>query len=140
VEAVDEPTPRVTLEDARRVLADTGFGPWWGMVVDAVGPGTAILRLPHRPEFERPGGLLQGACVMALSDAAFWLAAMTSIGEEKMALTLEMKTNFLKGAKGSLRCEARVLQAGRRVVYGEASCFDDTLKRVSHHTLTYLRP
>ena len=65
---------------------------------------------------------------------------MTSIGEEQMALTLEMKTNFLKGAKGSLRCEARVLQAGRRVVYGEASCFDDTRKRVSHHTLTYLRP
>jgi uncharacterized protein (TIGR00369 family) len=137
---VDASTPRISLEDARRILTDTGFGPWWGMVVDAVGPGTALLRLPHRKEFERPGGLLQGACVMALSDAAFWLAAMTSIGEEKMALTLEMKTNFLKGAQGTLRCEARVLQAGRRVVYGDAFCFDDSRKRVSHHTLTYLRP
>jgi uncharacterized protein (TIGR00369 family) len=138
--AEDVSGPRITLEDARRVLADTGFGPWWGMRVDAVGPGTATLSLPHRLELERPGGLLQGACVMALSDAAFWLAAMTSIGEEKMALTLEMKTNFLRGARGSLRCEATVLQAGRRVVYGEASCFDDSQKRVSHHTLTYLRP
>ena len=137
---MDASTPRISLEDAQRVLTDTGFGPWWGMVVEAVGPGTALLKLPYRKEFERPGGVLQGACVMALSDAAFWLAAMTSIGEEKMALTLEMKTNFLKGAKGTLRCEARVLQAGRRVVYGEASCFDDSLKRVSHHTLTYLRP
>ena len=133
-------TSRITVEDARRVLDATGFGPWWGLVVEGVGPGTAVLRLPYRKEFERPGGLLQGACVMALSDAAFWLAAMTSIGEEQMALTLEMKTNFLKGAKGTLRCEARVLHAGRRVVYGEASCFDDSLKRVSHHTLTYLRP
>jgi len=99
-----------------------------------------VLLLPHRSELERPGGLLQGACVMALSDAAFWLAAMTEIGEELMCVTLEMKTNFLRGAKGSLRCQATVLQAGRRVVYGEASCFDDSAKRVSHHTLTYLRP
>jgi uncharacterized protein (TIGR00369 family) len=132
--------PKITLEDARRILAETGFGPWWGMQVESVGAGTAVLRLPHRPVLERPGGLLQGACVMALSDATFWLAAMTAIGEEKMALTLEMKTNFLKGARGSLRCEASVLQAGRRVVYGEAWCFDDSRKRVSHHTLTYLRP
>ena len=131
---------RITLPDAQRVLDETGFGPWWGLLVDAVGPGTAVLRLPYRQQFERPGGVLQGACVMALSDAAFWIAAMTSIGEERMAVTLEMKTNFLRGAKGTLRCEAKVLQAGRRVVYGEASCFDDSLKRVSHHTLTYLRP
>ncbi len=131
---------RITLEDARRILDATGFGPWWGFQVDSVGPSTAVLRLPHRAELERPGGLHQGACVMALSDAAFWLAAMTEIGEELMCVTLEMNTNFLKGAKGSLVCEAKVLQAGRRVVYGEASCFDDSRKRVSHHTLTYLRP
>ena len=136
-----EPTSsRISLEDARRVLANTGFGPFWGFEVESVGEGTAVLRLPHRLELERPGGLMQGACVMALSDAAFWIATMTSIGEELMAVTLEMKTNFLKGAKGSLRGEARVLQAGRRVVYGEASCFDASGRRVSHHTLTYLRP
>jgi uncharacterized protein (TIGR00369 family) len=137
---VEPEVSRISVHDARRILADTGFGPWWGFEVEAVGPGLAELRLPHRAELERPGGLLQGACVMALSDAAFWLAAMTVIGEEQMAVTLEMKTNFLRGAKGSLRCEARVLQAGRRVVYGEASCFDDSGTRVSHHTLTYLRP
>jgi uncharacterized protein (TIGR00369 family) len=137
---VEFPAPRITVDDARRVLSSTGFGPWWGFEVTAVGPGFAEMRLPHRPELERPGGLLQGAGVMALSDTCFWLAAMTVIGEEQMALTLEMKTNFLRGAKGDVRCEARVLQAGRRVVYGEASCFDPSGARVSHHTLTYLLP
>ena len=48
-------------------VAGTGFGPWWGMVVESVGLGTAVLGLPHRKEFERPGGLLQGACVMGVS-------------------------------------------------------------------------
>jgi uncharacterized protein (TIGR00369 family) len=137
---VDFPVARITVDDARRILAGTGFGPWWGLEVESVGPGTAELRLPHRSVFERPGGLLQGPCMMALSDTAFWFAAMTVIGEEPMTVTLEMKTNFLRGAKGSLRCEARVLQAGRRVVYGEASCFDASGARVTHHTLTYIRP
>ncbi len=137
---MDAEAPRITQADAERVLQATGFGPWWGFQVESVGPGTAVLRLPHRPELERPGGLLQGAAVMALSDTAFWLALMTLLGEELMAVTLEMKTNFLKGAKGALRGEARVLQSGRRVVYGEASCFDASGRRVSHHTLTYLLP
>jgi uncharacterized protein (TIGR00369 family) len=137
---VEASAPRITLQDAQRILSGTGFGPWWGFEVESLGPGTAQVRLPYRAELERPGGVLQGACVMALADTAFWLAVMSAIGEEKMAVTLEMKTNFLRGAKGSVRAEARVLQAGRRVVYGEASCFDDSGQRVSHHTLTYIRP
>jgi len=137
---MDAAAPRISQADAERVLAATGFAPWWGLQVESVGPGMAALRLPHRPELERPGGLLHGPAVMALADTAFWLALMTLVGEELMAVTLEMKTNFLKGAKGALRCEARVLQSGRRVVYGDASCFDASGRRVSHHTLTYLLP
>jgi len=138
--ATEFPPPRISAEDGRRILAAYPFGAWWGFEVESVGPGQAVLRLPARPEMLRPGELLQGGCVMALSDTAFWVAAMTVIGEEPMCVTLEMKTQFLRGAKGDLRCEARVLQAGRRVVYGEASCFDPEKRRVSHHTLTYLRP
>jgi uncharacterized protein (TIGR00369 family) len=77
---------------------------------------------------------------MALADVAFWLALMTNTGEERMALTLEMKTSFLRPARGDLRCEAHVLRAGRRIVYGEASTFDAADTLVAHHTLTYIRP
>jgi uncharacterized protein (TIGR00369 family) len=136
----DAAASKISVADAERILAGTGFGPFWGFQVESVGAGTAVLRLPHRPVLERPGGVLQGAAVMALSDTAFWFALMSLQGEQLMAVTLEMKTNFLKGAKGTLRGEARVLQAGRRVVYGEASCFDEVGRRVSHHTLTYLLP
>ncbi|HEY8655216.1 MAG TPA: PaaI family thioesterase [Candidatus Limnocylindria bacterium] len=126
--------------DARRVLAEAPFARWWGFVLDTVGDGTATVRLPAREEFIRPGGSLQGAAPMALADVAFWLALMTNTGEERMALTLEMKTSFLRPARGDLRCEAHVLRAGRRIVYGEASTFDAADTLVAHHTLTYIRP
>ena len=132
-------SPRITVEDAQRIIDGTGFGPWWGFRVHSLGNGIAEVRLPYQKHFDRPGGLLQGPCMMALSDVAFWFAAMTIIGEEPMTVTLEMKTQFLRGARGDLRCEARVLQAGKRIVYGEASCYDGSGKLVSHHTLTYMR-
>lgn len=130
----------ITEADARRVLEEAPFARWWGFALDTLGDGLATVRLPAREEFIRPGGSLQGAAPMALADVAFWLALMTKTGEERMALTLEMKTSFLRPARGDLRCEARVLRAGRRIVYGEASTFDAVGTLVAHHTLTYIRP
>ncbi len=132
--------PRITVADAQRIIDATGFGPWWGFRVDSVGIGAVQVSLPYQPHFDRPGGTLQGPCVMALSDVAFWFALMTLTGEEPMAVTLSLDTQFLRGARGDLRCEGRVLQCGKRIAYGEASCYDGSGTLVAHHTLTYIRP
>ncbi len=129
---------KISMADARGILDESPFVRWWGFALEELGDGEATLRLPFRAEMLRPGGFIQGGASMALADATFWLALMTVVGEERMALTLEMKTNFLRGARGDLRCRARVLKAGRRIVYGEASTTErDVL--VAHHTLTYIR-
>lgn len=133
-------TGAISEADARRILDEAPFCRWWGFALDTLGDGIATVLLPAREEFIRPGGSLQGAAPMALADVAFWLALMTKTGEERMALTLEMKTSFLRPARGDLRCDARVLRAGRRIVYGEASTFDTAGSLVAHHTLTYIRP
>jgi uncharacterized protein (TIGR00369 family) len=132
---------RVTLEATQRLLDGSPFGRWWGYRMEAVAPGSARILLPFQPHFERPGGVLQGGCAMNLADVAFWIAGMTVTGEEAMALTLQMTSTFLRPAGlGDLRCEARVLKSGRKVLYGEASCSDAKGQVVTHHVLTYLRP
>ena len=128
-----------TVSDAQRVLDDSPFGQWWGFAVQEIGDGTATVRLAGRPEFFRPGGIIQGGCLMTLADVAFWLAAMTRIGEDMSAVTLETKTNFLRAATGDLVCRAEVMTAGRRVVYGTATTFDPQDRALAHHTFTYLR-
>ncbi|CAN5193713.1 hypothetical protein BH18CHL2_BH18CHL2_11120 [soil metagenome] len=130
----------ISEQAARRVLEESPFARWWGFVLESLGEGTAAVRLPARDEFIRPGGYLQGGASMALADVAFWLALMTKTGEERMALTLEMKTSFLRAARSDLLCDARVLKAGRRIVYGVASTMDTGGELVAHHTLTYMRP
>ncbi len=133
-------TPLLTPRDGQRLVDSAPFGVWWGYEVESIGEGTATARLPYRDEFLRPGGYLQGGCAMGLADVTFWLALMSLVGEETMALTVEMKTNFLHGAKGDLRCEAQVLKLGRRLVYGDASTTDADENLIAHHTLTYMRP
>jgi uncharacterized protein (TIGR00369 family) len=78
---------------------------------------------------------------MTLADVAFWIAGMTVIGPNPSALTLQMSSTFLRPATlGDLRSEARILRAGRRILYGEASVTDVRGNLLTHHVLTYIRP
>jgi uncharacterized protein (TIGR00369 family) len=138
--AADQSPMRLTVEQAQRVVDSAPFGPWWGFVVESVEPGRARVRLPWRGTFLRPGQVLQGGCSMTLADVAFWLALMSLSGPDDPSVTLELKTNFLRGARSDLRSTAEVLSAGRRVVYGQAWTRDDEDRLIAHHTVTYLRP
>ena len=131
----------IDVETAQRAIDGSPFGRWWGYRVEELGPGRARLLLPFQPHFERPGGVLQGGCAMTLADVAFWIAGMTVMGEDPTALTLQMSSSFLRPALlGDLRSEAKILRAGRRILYGEASVMDTKGNLLTHHVLTYMRP
>ena len=84
---------------------------------------------------------MSGPVYMAAADTAMWLAIMTSLGRTDMAVTVEMKTNFLRGAQGEdITCAAKVLRLGRRLIYGTAECLNAEGTLLAHHTLTYIRP
>jgi len=55
---------------------------------------------------------------MTAADVAMWLAIKTKLGLDDASLTAEMKTNFLGSARQeSIRCNAKVLKLGRRLIY-----------------------
>ncbi|HEY0812860.1 MAG TPA: PaaI family thioesterase [Pseudonocardia sp.] len=126
--------------EIQRALDASPFGPWWGFAVDSVVPGRARVRLPARPELFRPGGVLQGGCAMTLADVAFWSAIMASVDDGHAAVTLEQTSAFLGAARTDLVCDAELLRCGRSIVYGTADVRDVEERRITHHTLTYMRP
>ncbi|HUM10437.1 MAG TPA: PaaI family thioesterase [Myxococcaceae bacterium] len=131
----------IDLAVAQRMIDGSPFGRWWGYRVEELGPGFARLLLPFQSHFERPGGVLQGGCAMTLADVSFWIAGMTVMGEDPSAVTLQMSSSFLRPATlGDLRCEARILRAGKRILYGESSVTDPRGNLLTHHVLTYMRP
>lgn len=127
------------LEDARALLVAQPFCQWWGFEAVAVGSGTCTLRLPLRLELIRPGGVLHGSGYEAVADVAAWIAIMTLVGEEPMAVTIEMKTSFFRGATTDVTSQATVLRLGRRVAFIEARTLDSEGRLCAHSTLTYSR-
>jgi uncharacterized protein (TIGR00369 family) len=129
----------IGLDDARRILSGTPFVRWWQLDVTELGAGWASVALPWRDEFVRPGGVLHGSCYEVVADVAMWLAIMTVTGEEPMAVTIEMKTSFLRGATTGITSRAEVLKLGRRVAFGVATTTDALGEPVAHSTLSYVR-
>lgn len=132
--------PAFSLADARRLLEAQPFCRWWGLSVVGLEDGGATVGLPAAPHLLRPGGVLHGSSYEVVADVAMWLAIMTRAGEEPMALTVEMKTSFLRGTAGDITGTARLLKLGRRVAFGEAEILDQDGNLVAHSTLSYLRP
>ena len=129
----------IELADMERILAEQPFARWWGVEAVSVGGGRAAVRLPFRAELTRPGGVLHGPSYEMVADVAMWFAVMSAVGEEQMALTVEMKTSFLRGATTDITSEGVVLKAGRRLVFGIAETRDTDGRLVAHSTLTYTR-
>ncbi len=129
-----------TLSDARRLVGEQPFCRWWGLSVTGLSDGSATVALPSAPHLLRPGGVLHGSSYEVVADVAMWLAIMTRTGEEPMAVTIEMKTSFLRGTAGAITGTAQLLRVGRRIAFGEAKVLDEDGTLVAHSTLSYVRP
>ena len=129
-----------TESELRQILTEVAFTRNFGFRLHSIADGECVLSVPFQPAFERPGGIVSGQVFMAAADVAMWLAIMTKLGTEEPAVTAEMKTNFLSGARQEdFLCRAKILKLGKRLIYGTAECVDGEGKLLTHHTITYIR-
>ena len=130
-----------TREEIEALIAAWPFIRNAGYVIESLGDGGCMIRVPFRESTERPGGVASGPTYMAAADGAMWLAILTKLGVNDGSVTAEMKTNFLSGARREdFWCSAKVLKLGRRLIFGVAECKTADGKLLAHHTLTYARP
>ncbi len=123
----------------QREIEKAPFIRWWGATLLEVGDGSASVALPFREELIRPGGVLHGSSYELVADVAMWVAIMTKVGIEPMAVTIEMKTSFFKGATTDILAKANILKLGKRVTFGEAEIFSNG-ELMAHSTLSYAMP
>ena len=130
----------VTEAELQNLLESSPFNRPYGFRVQAIGEGSCTVAVPFKFTYERPDGLISGPVFMAAADVTMWLAIMTQTGIIDRLVTVEMKTNFLNGARAEdVTCTANVLKLGRRLIYGTAECTNSAGKLLTHHTVTYIR-
>ena len=132
----------VTVAQLQHLLShEAAFTKGYGFVVTAIASGSCTLEVPHLPQFERPGGIVSGQVFMTAADVAMWLAIKTLRGMDDPSVTGHMQTQFLRSVRAEgFRCTATVLNLGRSAVFGTAECFSPAGERLTHHTVTYVRP
>ena len=120
------------------VLAD------WVKALDlrvvAVRVGEVELALPVTPLQVHGGGVLSGQTLMAAADSAMILAVSSQLGGFRSMTTVQLQTSFLRpvaGGSGTVRLVARVLRAGKNLVFGEVEAFDAAGRLAAHSTTTY---
>jgi acyl-coenzyme A thioesterase PaaI-like protein len=131
-------SPTVTVDELNQILDRQEFTRRYQFRVTAAGDGTCELLVPYLPENDRPGGIVSGQVYMHAADVAFWFAVKTRLGTDNEYVTSSMTTAFLGAARArDFTCHARIIKAGRRLIYGDAECRTGD-KTLTHHTLTYV--
>ncbi len=84
------------VDSLQRLLADSGSTGPPPYVVEEVGDWGVRLRMPVTTAHQRPGGTVSGPALMALADAAAWLAVLAQIGPVVMAVSTSLHIDFLR--------------------------------------------
>ena len=85
-----------------------------GVEIEEVGPDFSRLRLPLRPEFLNPHGLVHGGALFTLADNA---AGCAATGDGRVYVTQASDIHFLRTqSSGDVRAEARVRHRGKSTV------------------------
>ena len=119
-----------TLETAQaQVMPGGNFGPWiWELKlrVEEVSADGFRVRLPYSDHVARPGGVVIGQAMMALSDTIMVLAICEKLGRFATLATISQTTNFMRAAvKRDIVGVAKVVKVGRSTIFGEVEIYID---------------
>ena len=85
---------------------------------------TVTLALPVRARHVHAGGVVCGQTLMAVADTALVLAISHKLGGFRPQTTVQLQTSFLRAVGKDVpevAVEARILKAGRNLVFGEVT-------------------
>lgn len=137
---------KASREDLERLTGEV-FAPWVreiGLELLDHAEGVVRLALPVAPRHVHGGGVLCGQTMMAAADSAMVLAIVAQLGAFRPMTTVQLQTSFLRpiptpaaGAAASATLVARVLRAGKQLVFGEIEVLDAQGRLAAHATTTY---
>jgi uncharacterized protein (TIGR00369 family) len=134
---------RITVADFQEIVRESlPFAQQLGAEVEMLEAKRAVLRLPYRDDFLRPGGTISGPMLMGLADLAMYAVVLAAVGRVELAVTTSLTINFLrKPPPAEIRAEARLLKLGKRLAVGEVELYSaGDPEMVAHVTATYSIP
>lgn len=110
-----------------------------------VGDGLAIFEGVTGPHILNPQGMVHGGWALTLVDSATGCAAHSTLPAGVGYTSISTQTNFTRpitAQTGKVRCEGRVINAGRQIITTEATVKDSAGRLLAHgqSTIMVLQP
>ena len=110
-----------------------------------VGDGVAVFEGVTGPHILNPQGMVHGGWALTLIDSATGCAAHSTLPAGVGYTSISTQTNFTRpitATTGKVRCEGRVINAGRQIITTEATIKDEAGRLLAHgqSTIMVLQP
>ena len=131
----------MTIAELQALYAEV-FAEWvreLELEVRAADGDTVTLALPVRARHVHAGGVVCGQTLMAAADTALVLAISHKLGGFRPQTTVQLQTSFLRPVGkevAEVAVEARILKAGRSLVFGEVTLRLPDGQAAAHATST----
>lgn len=133
-----------SLQLLREVFAAGGFGLGIGETLGIRGisadHGHVVLEGAPTSAHHNPNGTVHGGYIATMLDAAMGLSVQTQLETTSRYATANINISYIRAVTpdvATLRSQAKVLHAGRGIVFTEASVVDDAGKLYAHATATF---
>ena len=102
----------------------------------------ALVKMKIQEQDLRPGGTVSGPSMFSLADISFYVAVLSAIDKEALAVTTNCSINFLQKPEPTvLFGRARILKKGKSLIVGDVEILaEDQKEIVSHASITYSIP
>lgn len=105
--------------------------------------GGAIVRYKVGQQDLRPGGTVSGPTMMTIADFAMYIAILSEVGLQALAVTSQLNIHFLRKpqAECDLIANCQLLKTGKNLVIGEIKVYSEgQVMPVAQVTATYVLP
>ncbi|ADU99633.1 PaaI family thioesterase [Alicycliphilus denitrificans] len=116
--------------------ADIPFVKELGFTLRRMHGGESELHYQARPEHTNSFGVMHGGAVMTLLDVAMATAARSDTLDTGV-VTIEMKTSFMRPARGPMVARGKLIQRTRSMAFAEAWVYDAEGRLCSQSTGTF---
>jgi uncharacterized protein (TIGR00369 family) len=116
--------------------ADIPFVKELGFSLQRMHGGESELHYEARAQHTNSYGVMHGGAVMTLLDVAMATAARSDTPDMGV-VTIEMKSSFIRPARGPMVAKGRMLERTRSMAFAEAWVYDAEGRLCSHSTGTF---
>lgn len=111
-----------------------------GLELVDVKAGEATVKLTMRDELKQPYGVLHGGATASLIDTATAFAIIGNLAEGERATTIDLNVHYIRPvSEGEITCTARVVRAGKRIIFLSAEVFNAHGKLTATALSTYTK-